>query len=129
LATRRGAAAFLLAAPAFAWVLAPAAAAEKHVSPLTTILNTKIHADPGPVPEFVEKSRPSGGAEYIPLQASDPERHAKPKTAAELKAMEMDLDAAAAANRRRAGQSDAAAPAKKSGKVSAVRSGSAARIH
>jgi hypothetical protein len=128
LATRRGAAAFLLAAPAFAWVLAPAAAAEKHVSPLTTILNTKIHADPGPVPEFVEKSRASG-AEYIPLHASDPERHAKPKTAAELKAMEMDLDAAAAANRRRAGQPDAAAPAKKSGKVSAVRSGLAARIH
>jgi hypothetical protein len=31
-----------------------------------------------------------------------PERHAKPKTPAELKAMEADLDAAAAANRRRA---------------------------
>jgi hypothetical protein len=129
LAGKRRTAAFLLALAALAWVAGPTAAAKKHVSPLTTILNTKIHADPGPVPEFVEKSRPSGGAEYIPLHASDPERHAKPKTAAELKAMEMDLDAAAAGNRRRAGQSGAAAAAEKSGKISAVRSGSVARIH
>jgi len=56
----------------------PAAAAEKHVSPLTTILNTKLHADPGPVPEFVEKSRPSGGSDYIPLHTAEPERKAKP---------------------------------------------------
>jgi hypothetical protein len=107
----------------------PAAAAEKHVSPLTTILNTKLHADPGPVPEFVEKSRPSGGSDYIPLRAAEPERKAKPKNAAELKAMATELDAAAAANRRRAGQAGAAAPAKKSGKVSTVRSDSAAPIH
>ena len=106
----------------------PAAAAEKHVSPLTTILNTKLHADPGPVPEFVEKSRPSGGSDYIPLHVPHPERHAKPKTPAELKAMEADLDAAAAANRRRAGLA-AAAPAKKSSKVSKVSSGAAAPIH
>jgi hypothetical protein len=41
----------------------------------------------------------------------------------------MDLDAAAAGNRRRAGQSGAATAAEKSGKISAVRSGSVARIH
>jgi hypothetical protein len=92
-------------------------------------LNTKFYADPGPVPEFVEKSRPVGGSDYIPLRAPAPERHAKPKTPAELKAMEADLDAAAAANRRRAGQSAPDAPAKKSGKVSTVTSGSAAPIH
>ena len=106
-----------------------AAAAEKHVSPLTTILNTKLHADPGPVPEFVEKSRPSGGSDYIPLHTAQPERKAKPKNAAELKAMAAELDTAAAANRHRAGQTGAAAPAKKSGKVSTLRSDSAAPIH
>src|SRR5436305_8435756 len=108
--------AFALAAVASLY--GPAAAAEKHVSPLTTILNTKLHADPAPVPDFVEKSRPAAGSDYIPLQASAPERHAKPKTAAELEAMEMDLEAAAAGNRRRAGQSGTTAAAKKSGKVS-----------
>jgi hypothetical protein len=120
---------FLLAFAALTWLCAPSAAAEKHTSPLTTILNTKFYADPGRVPEFVEKSRPVGGSDYIPLRAPAPERHAKPKTPAELKAMEADLDAAAAANRRRAGQSAPDAPAKKSGKVSTVTSGSAAPIH
>jgi hypothetical protein len=112
----------------FVWLSAPCAAVEKHTSPLTTILNTKFHADPGPVPEFVEKSRPARGSDYIPLHAPGAERHAKPKTAAQLKAIEADLDAAAAANRRRAGlpMGDAA---KKSGKVSTVRSGPAAPIH
>jgi hypothetical protein len=104
-------------------------AAEKHQSPLTTIMNTKLHADPGQVPDWVEKSRPAGATDYIPLRAAAPERHTKPKTSAELKAMEADLDSAAAANRRRAGQSAPDAPAKKSGKVSTVRSGSAAPIH
>jgi hypothetical protein len=118
----------LLALVAFAWLTAPCAAAEKHTSPLTTILNTKLHADPGPVPEFVQKSRPAAASDYIPLHATQAERHAKPKTPAELKAMEADLDGAAAANRRRAGLISAA-PAKKSSKVSTVRSGPAVPIH
>jgi hypothetical protein len=129
LAGNRASAAFLLALAALAALTVASAAAEKHQSPLTTILNTKMYADPGTVPDFVEKSRPSGGSDYIPLRAPEPQRVAKPKTAAELKAMEMDLDAAAAANRRRAGQGAAAAPAKKSGKVSRVTSSSAAPIH
>jgi hypothetical protein len=99
-------------------------AAEKHQSPLTTIMNTHLYADPGPVPDWVEKSRPVEGSDYIKLHASQPERHAKPKSPAELKAMEAELDAAAAANRRRAGLASAA-PAKKSSKVSTVQSGSA----
>jgi hypothetical protein len=125
----RAARAVLLALTASAWLSPPAAAAEKHVSPLTTIVNTKLHADPGPMRDFVEKSRPSGESAYIPLRAPEVERHAKPKTAAELKAMEAELDGAGAANRRRAGQSAPDAPAKKSGKVSTVRSGPAAPIH
>jgi hypothetical protein len=131
LAGNRAPAAFLLALAlaALAGLTVASAAAEKHQSPLTTILNTKMYADPGTVPDFVEKSRPSGGSDYIPLRAPDPARVTKPKNAAELKAIEMDLDAAAAANRRRAGQGAAAAPAKKSGKVSTVTSGSAAPIH
>jgi hypothetical protein len=125
----RRALAAVLGLAALAWLSGPAAAAEKHTSPLTTILNTKLHADPGPVPEFVEKSRPPGDADYIPLRAPETARHAEPKTPAELKAMEMDLEAAGAANRRRAGQTSEAAPSKRSGKVSTVRSGSAAPIH
>jgi hypothetical protein len=129
-ATRiRRARAILLALTAFGCFGGPSAAAEKHTSPLTTILNTKFYADPGRPPDFVEKSRPAGKSEYIPLHAAEPERRAKPKTPAELTAMEADLGAAAAANRRRAGQFPADGPANKSGKVSTVRSGSAAAIH
>jgi hypothetical protein len=120
--------AVLLALVAFAWLSAPCGAAEKHTSPLTTILNTKLHADPGPVPKFVEKSRPAASSDYIPLRSPVAERHAKPKTPAELKAIEADLDGAAAANRRRAGLASAA-PAKKSSKVSTVTSGVAVPIH
>jgi hypothetical protein len=127
LAGNRGPAAFLLALAALAWMAGSAAAAEKHQSPLTTIMNTHLYADPGPVPDFVEKSRPTGGSDYIKLHGAEPERHAKPKTPAELKAMEAELDAAAAANRRRAGLPTG--EAKKSSKVSPVRSGSAAPIH
>lgn len=127
--TRR-AQAILLALAAFGCLSGASVAAEKHTSPLTTILNTKLYADPGPVPDFVEKSRPVGKSDYIPLREAEPERHAKPKNAAELKAMAAELDAAAAANRRRAGHPAAAdRPAKKSGKVWTVRSGSAAPIH
>jgi hypothetical protein len=118
----------LLALAAFAWLNAPAAGAEKHTSPLTTIMNTHLYTDPGPVPDWVEKSRPAaGGSDYIKLHESPPERHAKPKTPAELKAMAADLDAAAAANRRRAALP--AGEAKKSGKLSTVRSEPAAPIH
>jgi hypothetical protein len=119
----------LLALTALACLSVPSPAAEKHQGPLTTILNTKLHADPAPSPDFVEKSRPSGGSDYIPLRTPEVERHVKPKTPAELKAMEMDLEAAGAANRRRAGQSAENAPPKRSGKVSTVRSGPAAPIH
>jgi len=123
-----GLGAMLLALAAFAFLSPPAAAAEKHQSPLTTIMNTHLYADPGPVPDWVEKSRPAGGSDYIKLQEAQPERHAKPKSPAELKAMEADLDAAAAANRRRAGMA-AGDVAKKSSKVSTVKSGAAAPIH
>jgi hypothetical protein len=127
----RGAGTVLLALGAVAWLSMPAAGAEKHTSPLTTIMNTHLYADPGPVPDWVEKSRPVGGSDYIKLHAAQPERRAKPKNAAELKAMEADLDRAAAANRRRAGMpaGEAGAAAKKSSKVSTVRSGAAASIH
>jgi hypothetical protein len=118
----------LLAVAALGLPNVPAAAAEKHQSPLTTIMNTHLYADPGPVLNWVEKSRPAGGSEYIPLHVSQPERHAKSKNPAELKAMEADLDAAAAANRRRAGLA-AGDAAKKSSKVSTVKSGPAAPIH
>ena len=124
----RGAATVLLALAALGLLSREAVAAEKHTSPLTTIMNTHLYADPGPVPDWVEESRPAGGSDYIPLHVPPAERQAKPKSPAELKAMEADLDAAAAANRRRA-RGQAGAASKKSGKVSSVRSGSAAAIH
>ena len=105
-----------------------AVAAEKQQSPLTTMLNTHLYADPGPVPDWVEKSRAPGASDYIKLHEAQPERQAKPKSPAELKAMEADLDAAAAANRRRAGLPVANA-AKKSSRISTVGSGAAAPIH
>jgi hypothetical protein len=125
----QGAQAILLALTAFGCLGGPLAAAEKHQSPLTTILNTRFYADPGRAADFVEKSRPATDSAYIPLRTPEAARDVKPKTPAELKAMEMDLEAAGAANRRRAGASAADAPAKRSGKVSTVRSGSAAPIH
>ncbi|MBV9066511.1 MAG: hypothetical protein JO004_12200 [Methylobacteriaceae bacterium] len=124
----RGAGIVLVALAALGLLSREAVAAEKHTSPLTTIVNTHLYADPGPVPEWVEKSRPAGGSDYIPLHVPPAERQAKPKSPAELKAMEADLDAAAAANRRRAGGQVGVAP-KKSGKVSSVQSGAAAPIH
>lgn len=101
---------------------------DKHQSPLQTILDTKLSPGYTPAPEFVEKSRAPGGTDYIPLHAKQPERKAKPKTADELKAMEAELDAAGAANRRRAGLS-AASAAKKSGKVSKVGSDASPPVH
>src|SRR5947209_5822428 len=97
--------------------------------PFTTIWNTKLHADPGPVPDFVEKSRPAGKQDFMPLHAPEAERPVARKTAAELKAMEAELDSAGAANRLRAGRSGGEGTVQKSGKVSTVRSGPAAPIH
>ena len=101
---------------------------DKHQSPLQTILDTKLHADPAAAPDFVEKSRVPGGTGYIPLHAKEPERKAKPKTADELKAMEAELDKAGAANRRRAGLPVAPA-AKKSATISKVSSSAPESVH
>jgi hypothetical protein len=128
----RLAALVLLAAATVGSANAAAAAEQKKwrpSDPFTTIWNTKLHADPGPVPDFVEKSRPAGEHDFMPLTAPEAARPVKRKSAAELKAMESDLESAGAANRRRAGQSGGEGAAQKSGKVSTVRSGPAAPIH
>jgi hypothetical protein len=132
LSPARRAALVLLAAASLGSTSAVAAAEEKKwrpSDPFTTIWNTKLHADPGHVPDFVEKSRPAGEHDFLPLTAPETERRTKRKSAAELKAMEADLESAGAANRRRAGRSGAEGAAQKSGKVSTVRSGPAAPIH
>jgi hypothetical protein len=128
----RLAALVLLAAASVGSANAVAAAEQKKwrpSDPFTTIWNTKLHADPGHVPEFVEKSRPAGEHDFLPLTAPETERLTKRKSASELKAMESELESAGAANRRRAGQSGGEGTAQKSGKVSTVRSGAAAPIH
>jgi hypothetical protein len=121
----------VFAALALGWAGGTSAAEQKwrRTDPFTTIWNTKLHADPGVTPDFVEQSRPAEKQDFLPLAAPQTERPTKRKSAAELKAMETDLEAAGAANRRRALSSAVEAPGKKSGKVSTVRSDSAAPIH
>jgi hypothetical protein len=131
LSPARRAALVLLAAATLGSASAVAAEQKKWrpSDPFTTIWNTKLHADPGHVPDFVEKSRPAGAHDFLPLTAPETERPVRRKSAAELKAMEADLESAGVANRRRAGRSGAEGVAQKSGKVSTVRSGPAAPIH
>jgi hypothetical protein len=121
--------ALLLGLAGIAVLAGPAAAESKRTDPLTTIWNAKLRPDPAAMPDFVEKSRPTGEQNYMPLTAPEPERPVKRKTPDELKAMQADLEAAGAVNRRRAGRASKTDSAKSSGKVSTVRSGAAAPIH
>jgi len=72
-------------------------------SPLDTLMKTKLHPDVPEAKDFVRNHRPDPESlEYIPLDAKSPKRP-RIKNADELKALEADLDRAAARNRARAG--------------------------
>jgi len=90
-------------------------------SPLDTLMKTKLHPDVPEAKDFVRNHRPDPESlEYIPLDAKSPKRP-RIKNADELKALEADLDHAAATNRARAGvrqtQSAANATGKTQGRV------------
>ncbi|GAC1332619.1 MAG: hypothetical protein NVSMB26_12510 [Beijerinckiaceae bacterium] len=101
----------------------------RRTDPLSTIVNTKLRPDPVPTPDFVKASRPFEELGYLPLQAPEKERAAKRKSPAEVKAMEAELDAAGAANRRRAGRTNLNAPAKRPAKAVPAGSAEAVPIH
>jgi len=61
-----------------------------YVRPLAKALG--VAADPGTPADFVVKSRPPGGEEYIPVGRKEAEHPRKVKTPAELKAMQADFD-------------------------------------
>lgn len=83
--------------------LAFAQAPKSYGSPLDTLMNTRLWADVPEAKDFVRESRPpSGSLSYQPLTGVDPERP-KPRTEEELKALESELDQAAARNSRRGG--------------------------
>lgn len=83
--------------------LAFAQAPKSYGSPLDTLMNTRLWADVPEAKDFVRESRPpSGSLSYQPLTGEDPERP-KPRTEEELKALESELDRAAARNSRRGG--------------------------
>lgn len=95
--------------------LAFAQAPKSYGSPLDTLMNTRLWADVPEAKDFVRESRPPPGSlSYQPLTGEDPERP-KPRTEEELKALESELDQAAARNTRRRGnlgRPKAAIPAK-----------------
>ena len=76
-------------------------------SPLDTIMNTKIWADVPEAKDFVRDSRPPADSlSYQPLNGVDPERP-KPRSKAELQALQGELEQAGLHNQARAGQKPA----------------------
>ena len=72
-------------------------------SPFEVIGRWKPKADVPEMPDFVRQSRPQDKPlDYIPIKRSDPDRPAR-KTPEELQRTISGLDAAAGANKRRAG--------------------------
>ncbi len=78
---------------------APALAEDGGSHPFDSALKMlNLKTDAGSMPDFVTQSRGSQPEEnYIPIGAKPPARSLKPKTAAEVKALTADLDAARAA--------------------------------
>ncbi|HET6377488.1 MAG TPA: hypothetical protein VFG05_04180 [Methylocella sp.] len=111
LAGRAALASFCLTYGTLAFAQAP----KSYGSPLDTLMNTRLWADVPEAKDFVRASRPpSGSLSYQPLTGVDPERP-KPRTEEELKALESELNDAAARNSRRGGnlgRPRAAVPAK-----------------
>jgi hypothetical protein len=77
-------------------------------------------------PDFVKASRPASEPEAIPAFASPQEPHSKVKSAAELKAMDTDLENASSRQRKRLGVPDPPPDAPKS-KHARTDKGAAAR--
>lgn len=81
--------------------------AQSSGTPLDTIMNTKLWADVPEAKDFVRDSRPlPDSLAYQPLNGVDPERP-KPKSKAELQALQGELEQAGLRNQARAGQKPA----------------------
>ena len=82
--------------------------------PMDSVLKMlNLKADEGKPLDFVEKTRP-GSVDYVPVGKKHPDRVIKPKTAAEVKASEAELDGARIRQQQMAGQpvTPAVAPSK-----------------
>lgn len=76
-------------------------------TPLDTIMNTKLWADVPEAKDFVRDSRqPPDSLAYQPLNGVDPERP-KPRSKAELQALQGELEQAGLHNQARAAQKPA----------------------
>jgi hypothetical protein len=87
---------------------APAPAATRKIrnptgSPLDTLMQTRIFADVPEAKDFVREKRPAPETlDFKPTTGTDPERP-KPRTKAELDALQSELESAAQKNAARAG--------------------------
>jgi hypothetical protein len=89
-------AAFCLAVSPFAY----AQQAKTSGSPLDTLMNTRLQADVPEAKDFVRTARPPPDSlAYQPMTGTDPDRP-KPKSKAELQALESELERAGAHNDR-----------------------------
>ena len=84
----------------------PAAAQKVHntygVSPLDTLMNTHITTDVPDAKDFVRATSPDKkDLDYTPLTGVEPERP-KPRSPAEVKALQAELEGAGARNEQRA---------------------------
>ncbi|HXW72891.1 MAG TPA: hypothetical protein VEK34_15950 [Methylocella sp.] len=81
---------------------ASAQQAKTYGSPLDTLMSTRLWADVPEAKDFVRDSRPSPeGLDYEPLTGTDPERP-KPRSKAEVQALQAELEQAAARNQNTA---------------------------
>lgn len=83
----------MIVAAAMACLGATARADDAHpVDAIAKALNLKT--DVGPVPAFVETSRPKAEADFLPVGTRHPVRTVKVKSPSEIKASEAELDGA-----------------------------------
>jgi hypothetical protein len=94
------------------------AACSSDVNPVRdVVVATGLVSEPRPAPDFVTQSRPAS-TDYAPVGVAPPPRATKPKSAADVKNAEAELDAlrasseGRAAKTRQAGQSAASQAAK-----------------
>ncbi len=83
---------------------APPAKADhnKYVSPWETLMSSHLWSDVAPARDFVRESRPDPNSlDYAPLTGTDPVR-AKPRDAANIQALQAELERDRVANNRKA---------------------------
>ena len=83
----------------------------RYVSPWETLMSSHLWSDVGPARDFVRESRPDPKSlEYQPLTGTDPQR-AKPRDAANIQALQAELERDRVTNNRKAPAPRRAKPA------------------